>query len=110
MLQVSTPLQTLSSLQATGVPLQLPSLQVSIGVQALPSLHAVPSTLAGLEHAPFAGSQVPAVWHWSEAEQVTGLEPVQVPLWQVSLCVQALPSSHAVPLAAAGLEQAPVLG
>jgi hypothetical protein len=30
--------------------------------------------------------------------QVTGLPPVQVPAWQVSFWVQALPSSQAVPL------------
>jgi hypothetical protein len=31
--------------------------------------------------------------------QTTGLEPVQVPFWQVSVWVQALPSLHAVPFA-----------
>ena len=46
----------------------------------------------------------------SLAEQVTGLPPVQVPDWQVSVCVQALPSLHAVPFALAGFEQAPVDG
>ena len=34
------------------------------------------------------------------AGQVTGLLPVQTPLWQVSVCVQALPSLHDVPLPA----------
>jgi hypothetical protein len=35
---------------------------------------------------------------------------VHVPLWQESLCVQALPSSQVVPLGAAGLEHMPVVG
>jgi hypothetical protein len=34
---------------------------------------------------------------------------VQVPDWHVSVCVQALPSEHAMPLAFAGLEHAPVV-
>ena len=58
---------------------------------------------------PVAGSHVPAGWHWSRAVQVTGL-PAQLPLWQVSVCVQALPSLHAVPSIAVGLEQLPVAG
>jgi hypothetical protein len=40
---------------------------------------------------------------------MTGFEPVQVPLWQVSTCVHEFPSEQAVPFAAAGFEQAPVL-
>jgi hypothetical protein len=40
---------------------------------------------------------------------VTELEPVQVPVWQVSACVQALLSSHAVPSGLAGFEQVPVV-
>jgi hypothetical protein len=50
-----------------------------------------------LEHWPELGSQVPATWHWSDAEHTMGLLPVHVPLWQVSVCVQALPSLHVVP-------------
>jgi hypothetical protein len=38
------------------------------------------------------------------------LEPVQVPFWQASVWVQALPSLQVVPLDAVGFEQAPVLG
>jgi hypothetical protein len=41
--------------------------------------------------------------------QVTGLEPAQAPLWQVSVCVHALPSLQVVPFEAVGFEQAPVL-
>src|SRR5947199_10152356 len=79
-------------------PVQVPPWQVSVCVQALPSLHAVPLLAFGLGHWPVAALQVPATWHWSEAVQTTGFEPVQVPLWQVSVCVQALPSLQAVPL------------
>jgi hypothetical protein len=42
--------------------------------------------------------------------QTTGLPPVQVPFWQVSVRVQALLSLHVVPLAAFGFEQTPVAG
>jgi len=83
---------------------------VSPVVQALPSLQALPLTLAGFEHVPVAGLQVPAMWHWSEAVQTTGLLPVHTPLWQVSVCVQALPSLHELPLAFAGFEHVPVAG
>jgi len=48
------------------------------------------------------------LWHWSEALQTTALEPVQVPFSHVSVCVQAFPSVHAVPLGFAGLEHCPV--
>src|SRR5437667_170156 len=97
------------ALQRTGLPpAHIPLWQVSVCVHALPSLQAVPLAFAGFEHVPAAGSQVPATWHWSEAEQTTGLEPVQVPFWQVSVCVQALPSLHAVPLPASGLAHRPV--
>jgi len=39
---------------------------------------------------------------------MTGFDPVQTPAWHESVCVQALPSLHAVPFARAGLEQTPV--
>jgi hypothetical protein len=83
---------------------------VSFWVQALPSLQAVPLGKAGLEQVPVAGLQVPTPWHWSLAVQTTGFDPVQTPAWQVSFCVQALPSLQAVPLGKAGLEHMPVAG
>jgi hypothetical protein len=89
-------------------PVQVPDWHVSVRVQALPSLQVLPLTASGFEHVPVAASQVPATWHWSEAVQVTAFEPVQVPNWQVSVWVQALPSLHVVPFAAAGFEHAPV--
>jgi hypothetical protein len=83
---------------------------VSVLVQALLSEQAVPSGLAGLEHSPVAGSQVPASWHWSEAVQVTGSSPTQVPSWQVSVLVQALPSLQAVPFGLGCFSHSPVVG
>jgi len=44
-------------------PAQTPSSQVSVGVQALPSLHVVPLSALGFEHAPVEVSQMPATWH-----------------------------------------------
>ena len=50
--------------QTTGLaPVHAPAWHVSVCVQALPSLQAVPSAFAGLEQVPVAGSQVPAPWH-----------------------------------------------
>jgi len=40
--------------------MQVPFWQVSVCVQTLPSLQAVPFGFAGLEHAPLAGLHVPA--------------------------------------------------
>ena len=62
--------------------------------------HVVPSVATWLLHecdvAP-VDVQVPGVWHESLAAHATGLAPVQVPPWQVSTCVQPLPSLHTVP-------------
>src|SRR5205823_7751380 len=85
------------------VPTQLALRQVSVCVQALPSLQEAPSGLAGLLQVPVAGLQVPAVWHWSEAVHTTGFVPRQAPAVQVSVCVQALPSLQGAPSALAGL-------
>jgi hypothetical protein len=90
--------------------MQVPDWQVSPVVQEFASVHGAPFGLAGFEHAPFAGLQVPALWHWSLAVQVTGVPGWQVPDWQVSACVQALPSLHAVLFGLAGLEQVPLAG
>jgi hypothetical protein len=49
--------------QTRAVPPQTPAVHASLLVQALLSLHAVPFGAFGLEQAPLAGSQVPAVWH-----------------------------------------------
>ena len=89
------------------MPPHLPLVQMSFFMHASPSLQGVSSGAFGFEHLPVAGLQVPATWHWSEAAHTTGLLPVQTPLWQVSVCVQALPSLHVVPFAT--LVQAVVL-
>ena len=90
--------------------MQTPVWHVSVCVQALPSLHEVPSGALGFVQVPVAGLHVPATWHCSLAVHVTGLVPVHVPAWHVSVCVQALPSLHAVPFGAFGFEQVPVAG
>src|SRR3989442_1498804 len=91
--------------------MHLPFWQVSVCVQALPSLQAVPLVLfVGAEHTPVAGLQVPGSWHWS-AVQTTGFAPMQLPFWQAAVCVQALPSLQAVPLVLfVGAEHTPVAG
>src|SRR5438067_1501905 len=98
---------TTPSSQSSGVPFTHSPV---VGSQASPSSHAVPLELAGSEHAPVAGLQVPAVWHWSEAVQTTGSLPVHTPPSQVSVRVQASPSLHAVPSAFAGFEHMPLAG
>src|SRR5881628_467044 len=92
------------------MPTQMPASQASVRVQALPSSQPVPLGLAGLLQTPDAGLQVPAVWHWSAAVHTTGFAPTQAPAAQVSVCVQALPSSHGAPLSLAGLLQTPDAG
>jgi hypothetical protein len=91
-------------------PTQVPFWQVSVWVQALPSLQAVSLAFGGLEHCPVAGLHVPASWHWSEAVQTTEVPAVQTPFWQVSVWVQALPSLQDAPLVLFGLEHSPVAG
>src|SRR5213594_2013254 len=66
--QLDVPLQVRvlhwSEVQVIAVPTHwpLPS-QLSLKEQASPSSHAAPSALAGFEHSPVAGSQMPASWH-----------------------------------------------
>src|SRR5215813_1273995 len=91
------------------LPTQAPAWQLSECVQALPSLQLVPLALAGFEHVPVCGSQVPALWHWSEAVHSTAV-PTQAPASQLSLWVQAFPSLQALPLGLAGFEHVPVCG
>jgi hypothetical protein len=69
-----------ASLQFNGEPpTHAPVWQASFCVQMLPSLHAVPFAAGGFEQMPVAGLQDPAAWHWSLAEQTTGLDPTQAP-------------------------------
>src|SRR4029077_21094391 len=97
------------AVQTTGfAPTQAPASQVSLWVQASPSVQAVPFGFSGLEQVPLAGSQVPATWHWSRAVQTTGFAPTQAPASHVSVWVQASPSLQAVPFGFSGLEQVPL--
>jgi hypothetical protein len=97
--------------QTTGLaPVQVPAWQLSAWVHALPSSQAAPSAFGDVEHVPVTGSHAVASWHWSIGAQTTGLEPVQAPASQVSICVQAFPSLHALPSGFAGDEHAPVAG
>src|SRR5436309_783162 len=92
------------------VPTQAPAWQVSVWVQASPSVQALPFALSGLEQVPFVGSQVPPTRRSSDPVQMTAFVPTQAPAWQVSLWVQASPSVHAVPFGLSGLEQVPFAG
>src|SRR5438132_2788924 len=83
-------------------PTQAPASQVSVSVQALPSLHGAPLGLAGLLQTPDAGLQAPAVWHWSAAGQEMGSGPTQAPAAQVSVRIEALPAVHGAPLGLGG--------
>src|SRR5438093_261412 len=101
----------LAAVHTTGFsPTQAPAWQVSLCVHALASSQLLPLGLAGLLQAPVAGLQTPAVWHWSAAVHTTGLAPTQMPAAQVSVCVQALPSSHGAPSSLAGLLPTPDAG
>src|SRR5204863_808551 len=52
-----------------------------------------------------------AVWcSASSAVHTTGFPPVHVPVWHVSVWVQALPSEQPVPFGAFGFVQTPVPG
>ena len=80
-------------------------------MQALPSVQGVPSGLAGFEQAPVLGLHVPGSWHWSGGlHETVDVGLPQVPFWQVSPLVQALPSVHGAPLSLGGSEQTPVAG
>src|SRR5262249_44073222 len=99
------------AMHATGAPAgQTPPWHVSAWVHGLPSSHALPSGFAGFEHAPVAGSQTPGEWHGSWAVQTMPLVPMHAPARQMSVRVQRLPSSHAVPSGAGGFEHTPVAG
>ena len=98
-LQVEGSWHTAGGGQTTGdPPAQLPVWQLSIAVQALPSSHEAPSDTAGPgSQIPEAGLQVEGSWHTAGGGQTTGDPPAQLPVWQLSIAVQALPSSQGVP-------------
>ena len=99
------------AVHTTGLaPTQAPAWQLSVWVQALPSVQLAPLAFGGFVQTPLAGLHTPATWHWSEAVHTTGLAPTQAPAWQLSVCVQALPSVQVAPLAFAGFVQTPLAG
>src|SRR5205823_1998938 len=98
-----------SAVQTFAVPpVHVPPWEVSRVVQAFPSVHALPSGLAGFEHVPVAALHVPGLWHWSGVVQTTAFPPVHVPPCQASVGLRAFPSWHAVPSGFAGFEHVPV--
>jgi hypothetical protein len=72
-------------------------------VHALLSLHVVPSRTVLVTHCPVMGLQSPAVVVHCVGSglprQMTKDCPTQLPPWQISPSVQALPSLHVVPSA-----------
>ena len=94
--------------QTTGLlPAQTPDWQLSVCVQALASLHDVPSAAGGFEQRPVPVSQVPATWHASDGPHTVGVPPWQTPDWQVSEFVQGLASLQALPLGLFGFKHNP---
>ncbi len=97
--------------QTTGAPpAQAPAWQVSPCVHLLPSSQVAPSATGLTAHVPTMGSQAATCWHAAATGHVTGLPPTQPPFWPASVWVHASPSSHAEPLAFAGLEHSPFAG
>src|SRR5262245_14070337 len=78
--------------------MQEPAWQVSPLVHALASLHGVPFGAGGLEQVPVIGSQTPGRKQPPGGGQTNGLLPKHMPPWQVSVCVQALPSLQGMSL------------
>jgi hypothetical protein len=64
--------------------------------------------LAGFEHMPLPGLQMPMSWQRSLAVHVIGFAPTQRPAWQESVWVHLSLSSQPAPLPLAGFEHAPV--
>ena len=68
------------AVQTTGLePVHTPAWQVSVWVQAFPSLQEVPFAFCGFEQTPVDVLQTPTSWHESLAVHTTGLEPVHTP-------------------------------
>src|SRR5436190_1273760 len=79
--------------------MHLPIWQVSVWVQASPSLQAVPSCTIVPWHEPFMQASL-AVHSFPSSQLVPSGDgaPMQTPAWQVSVCVQLLPSPQDAPL------------
>ena len=91
--------QPLPSLQTLAVPPQLPAVQMSLAVQALPSLQALPSASPMFLQLPVVGAQL------SDVQALLSLQflavPAQRPALHASPAVQASPSLHELPSATA---------
>jgi hypothetical protein len=102
-------------LPPTPVPVALElelELDVVLSIWHTPARQTPPAqgVLSGLwigEHTPLTGLQSPTS-HSPTGGQTSTLDPLHVPAWHVSVCVQASPSLHDEPLAFAGVEQTPV--
>ena len=94
----------LQSGQVGGPPTHCPLLQASCEVHTFPSLQ---GPRAGVCQHPVEGAQPSSVQTLASLQLVGG-PAVQTPDWQVSVCVQALPSLQIAPLGFGGLEHTPV--
>ncbi len=103
--QVSV-VHVLLSLQTLVVPTQTPVWQASLVVHALPSVQTVPLTTAAKTQLPVTTSQVSAVQALLSLHTLA--VPRQLPFWQTSPLVHALPSLQAAPLARAVKAQLPL--
>jgi hypothetical protein len=93
----------------THMPAWAPPPQLSVGVQALPSLQLVPGSLFGTLHTPSAGSQAAGSWHWPPPPVHETAVPAQAPARQASAFVQRFMSLQVLPSALGGLVQRPVV-
>jgi hypothetical protein len=90
---------------------QEPFWQVSLMVQALPSVQLVPLDLLVTGQIPVAGTHAPTVVQSVAAGQITGgVVCAQDPLWHVDTPLQRLPSSQLVPSDLLVTGQIPVAG
>src|SRR5262245_36277599 len=89
-LQVSKPLQALSSLQRTSLPRHTPRVQASFVVHSVPSSQG--RTLKTCRQ-PWTASQLSSVQGF-RSSQLSGVPAPQTPPAQVSIPSQTLPSSH----------------
>jgi hypothetical protein len=108
-LQVSE-VQALLSTQLSAVPgVHTPARQVSVPLHTVASAQLSPS-LTGVEAQPLLGLHVSVV-HGFRSSQLSGDAPTHtrvVPLvWQLSVCVQALPSLQGAPTASSVCTQPP---
>ena len=86
--------------------MQAPAWQMSLVQLTLSAVHAAPSGLFATVHPPFPSHMDDA---WQSAAVHEYAAPPQTPAVQTSFFVHAVPSLHAVPFAATGLEHLPLV-